>query len=249
MQEKREDLYPLSLNSDMFNETLAMKPFGYQALLMSLLSCYRIRYPFDRSSLLTERNISWVILAMVIDIRESLHLEAPITGRTWNTERQGVVLRRENAVLLPDGRAAVTGAMFHAPFDMGTRHILRDETLYGNLQPMEGTMLLRAGSRCTEIPEAYQRETELRVLPSWIDFVGHVNTARYGEIAYLALDAERQKRMPELSRLEFYFLRELPPDTLLRLRLSETEDSSFITGFRNAEDEPAFFIRMEFKRR
>lgn len=244
MEEKKNPIYPLTPDGDMFDANYAMKPYAYQQLLMTLLSRYRM----DNPDFCGRENVFWVILAMVIEVKKPLKLWEQVSGESRNTERQGRLLRRENAVYLPDGTPALTGAVFHAPFDRVERRIVRDETLYEELGPMEGKRLLEAESRFGALPEHFQSETVLRVLPSWVDFLGHVNTARYGEIAYLALGEERRRRMGELSRLEFYFLRELPKDTLLHLRLSETETESLVVGYRNEEEAPAFIVRLEFGR-
>ena len=82
--------------------------------------------------------------------------------------------------------------------------------------------------------------------PSWLDALGHVNNARYGDMIYdqLCLDASTPAR--RVRRLELYFVGELHGFEEVALLRRDTEEEISILGLHGKTGDHAFYSRVFF---
>ena len=94
-------------------------------------------------------------------------------------------------------------------------------------------------------PEDAPAET-LRVRPSWIDGVGHVNNFRYGEMAYDALTDDQRAAVGALRRMELYFVSETHLGDAILLHRIDDGNTAVVTASLPGEKRPAFTAKFTF---
>ena len=76
--------------------------------------------------------------------------------------------------------------------------------------------------------------------PSYIDGLGHVNNARYGEFAYDVLDGEELLNMPSMKRMDLYFISELRLNDTLAVWKAKEGNKIYVRGMNEAKKSVAF---------
>ncbi len=109
-----------------------------------------------------------------------------------------------------------------------------------------GEKLTHGESRIKFNPEGFTLAEELKIRPSWIDAVGHVNNARYFEMVYDALSDCEQSRMAELKRLEAYFISELHKGESVTLNRLSSDSMTEVAIVKPGEAKPAFVGKLFF---
>lgn len=222
--------YPLYLSNSFFNEDQILRPDGYQRLLIQLSDLHRSKSTFDPPALIERYGASWVLLSLSLQIHRHIFPGEKICAQTWDTWQQGILFRREAALYGQDGTLAFSAAFFHTLMDLDTRRISQDKELYAMLRQPEGPELLAAGSRIPFQPGIGEEVGTRQVMPSWLDYMGHMNNIRYGEVLYDCLDIDQRKKLCRLSRLELYFLRELRLHDRFTLYANDCGDSLEISA-------------------
>ena len=130
---------------------------------------------------------------------------------------------------------------------MEKRHICRDPEILQHFQLPDGLILLDADSRFREQADFVTVE-ERRVRPSWIDCIGHVNNARYGDLVYDALTPEDREKMGQLQRLDIWFLREMTLDKPFLMQRAYGENCIYVQGLLLPENKPSFVMKLSFQK-
>ncbi|MBR5872123.1 MAG: hypothetical protein IKZ06_00555 [Oscillospiraceae bacterium] len=201
----------------------------------------------DVPRLMSEFGVSWILLTL------SVKIESPIKGgellsiRTWHTNKKGVYYRRDFEICHEDGTPAAYAATFSSIFDMESRRLCNNEKVLELVEELgEGKELFEASPRLRIKPENLPTVMSQKIMPSWIDALGHVNNFRYGDFITDALPEETFANLGKLSRYEVGFTGELRLGESVELRLEETEDGITAAGIRSSDEKPAFLAKLEF---
>jgi acyl-ACP thioesterase len=85
-----------------------------------------------------------------------------------------------------------------------------------------------------------------KVMPSWIDSLGHVNNFRYGDLIVDALPEEVRANLGNLSRYEIGFTGELRLGESVEVRIGEEDGTVLAAGIRSSDGKPAFVSKLVF---
>lgn len=237
------------INASMLSSTGAVVPGAYQQIVGLIFEESAARQGMEISHLIRYLGVSWVMLAMTVEIKSPVFSGEVLSWSSWQSGRSGKVWRRETELLHEDGTPAIYGATFVSLLDVNTRRICRDEATLDRLNFQEGRKLIENADSRTEYDPAAFREIHIRkVYPSWIDELGHTNNHRYGEMGYDALsERKRQEQMQNLSRIELYFLHELKLGESVSVRCHESDLAAEVLGVSTTELKPAFLVRYAFR--
>ena len=106
-----------------------------------------------------------------------------------------------------------------------------------------GETLLEADSRMAPDAAQYREADRRKVYPSWLDGLGHVNNARYGDMIFDTLSAAGSFD-GMLRRLELYFMGELHEGEEVALLLRKEADCHSVMGIHSESGESAFCSRI-----
>ena len=245
--DEKQFSYPLELGIAMFNGEGALKPDAYQALYMQAVEPHLANIEMDEARLIREFGVAWVLVSMAVEIRRSVRADDRLTAQTWNTtEKTRLLFRREMIVRDAAGETVFTAATFSALLDLNARRVCTDRELIAAFALPAGETLMEASDRLRiKTPEDAPVET-LRVRPSWIDGVGHVNNFRYGEMAYDALSDEQRAAIGTLKRMELYFVSETHAEDEINLYRIDEADSAVVTATVAGGKRPAFTAKLVF---
>ena len=237
--------YPIPLDTSMYSPEGAFYPAGYQKMVMRVFEEHLERIGMDVPRLIKAYGVSWVLLAMSLEITRPLSPAMQLSATTWHTSDALPLFRREIALKDESGAEVAVGTTFSALFDVHTRRICHDAALLQNFMLPDGETRIEAKSQfATDADFTFVEER--RVRPSFIDGVGHVNNMRYGEFVYDALTSEERGRMAKLSRLDVYFTAELKPDTSFVMERAEEGESVIVRGRILPSGKQAFLMRLSF---
>ncbi len=238
--------YPVTLESSLFNERGALMITAYQRILSGVSERDLVQSNLDVPALVARYGVSWVMLSMSIEIHRSIRRDAQLCARTWHSGKNGLIYRREIGIYDMEGNCAVSASSFFSLFDIKTRRICMDPAVHEKLNLPAGKELITASSRLAKQELAFAPVEKRSVRPSWIDYLGHVNNARYGELAYDALSDAEREAFSRLSRLELYFTRELRPGSEALMERADSGDALFVRASILPEKTPSFTIKMQF---
>ena len=246
MDEKRFS-YPLELGIAMFNGDGALKPDAYQALYMQAVEPHLKNIEMDEARLMRDFGVAWVLVSMAVEIRRPVRADDTLTAQTWNTtEKTRLLFRREMVVRDAAGETVLTIATFSTLLDLNARRVCTDRELIASFSLPAGELLMEASDRLRiKTPEDAPAET-LRVRPSWIDGVGHVNNFRYGEMAYDALTDDQRAAVGALRRMELYFVSETHLGDAILLHRIDDGNTAVVTASLPGEKRPAFTAKFTF---
>lgn len=231
--------YKVNMDMLMRNENNHFTPTGYQRMVMDVIERHFAWGGADESALLA-KGVSWVMLSMTVEIKDKITSTEHLTAKTWLSEKNGFIYRRETAFYHEDGTLAFSGATFFAMIDVAKRRICRNPENYVPEPESYGDMLIEAQSRIKWEAVPMDKTEKISVRPSWLDAVGHVNNIRYFEIAYDALSDEEREKMDRLKRFEMYFIGELHKGESAEVASLAIGDQTVVVGTR--EDGKTSFI-------
>ncbi|MBQ9044557.1 MAG: hypothetical protein IJ112_01265 [Oscillospiraceae bacterium] len=243
--DEKQFSYPLELGIAMFNGDGAMKPDAYQALYMQAVEPHLMNIEMDEARLIRDYGVAWVLVSMAVEIRRPVRPDDRLTAQTWNsTEKRRLLFRRETIVRDEAGETVFTAATFSTLLDLNARRVCTDRELIGKFYLPAGEKLMEASDRLRiKTPEEAPVET-LRVRPSWIDGVGHVNNFRYGEMAYDALTDAQRAAIGSLKRMELYFVNEAHLGDAVQLHRIDAPGSAIVTASLSGQLRPAFTAKL-----
>ncbi|HWQ58690.1 MAG TPA: acyl-ACP thioesterase domain-containing protein [Clostridia bacterium] len=239
-------VYPVQLDSSLFNERGALTISAYQKILSAVAERDLAYTGIDVPSIIANLGVSWVLLSLSLDIHAAVRRDGELAARTWHTSKAGFIYRRE--IALEDGRGerAVNAAMFFSLLDIKTRRLCMDPAIHARFCLPQGEELLGAASRVSTRGLDFAPVEGRSVRPSWIDYLGHVNNARYGELAYDALTDGERASFEKLSRLELYFTRELLPGDAVTMERVRDGEAIVVRATIPPEGTQSFVVKMEF---
>ena len=250
MMDEKQFSYPLELGIAMFNGDGALKPDAYQALYMQAVEPHLMNIEMDEARIMRDFGVAWVLVSMAVEIRRSVRADDKLTARTWNTtEKTRLLFRRDVVVTDAQGETVFTVATFSALLDLNARRVCTDRELITKFALPAGEKLMEASDRLRIKTPTEAPVEVLRVRPSWIDGVGHVNNFRYGEMAYDALTDRQRSAMGDLTRMELFFVSETHLGDEIALHRIEEGGSAIVTATVAGETRPAFTAKLTFRER
>ena len=242
MPDEKSYSYPLDLHTSLFNPDGALLLAAYQKLAESVTEQHLRNICLDAPTMLERYGATWVLLAMSFELRRPIRPEDALLARTWHAGRQRSFYRREIVFYDSTGAEAAVAACFSTLMDLESRRMVSLKELEAATDAIQGEQLQRAGFHCRPDLTRLQRVETLRARPSWIDGLGHVNNTRYGDFAYDALPEAERRCLGDLSRLEFYFMRELQEGDSFEILRDVGEREITVCGCR--EERPSFAVRL-----
>lgn len=240
-------VYPIVLESSLFNERGALTISAYQKLLSNVSERDLIDTKLDVPSLIERFGAAWVLLSINMNIHRAIRRDGQLVARTWHTAKAGFIYRREIGLFDAEGNRVVSAATFFSLLDIKERKLCMDPAVHAHFALPHGEELLEASSRIATKSLVFEPVEKRSVRPSWIDYLGHVNNARYGELAYDALSEAERDSFSRLSRLELAFTRELLPGSDVMMERARGDDALYMRASILPENTPSFVIKMKFE--
>lgn len=242
-----EKTYNFRVDTGAQNENHAITLSALQRIIVTVSEEHLENIGLDVPRLMREYGVSWILLSMTVGIKDPIRAGEKLSVRTWHTEKKGAYYRREIEICHEDGTLAAVAATFSSIFDMKTRRLCTDQNILEMVNDLgNGEKLFEAESRIRMKPEDFPVVMTEKVMPSWIDALGHVNNFRYGDLITDALPEEKRAALCRLSRFELGFTGELRLGESVELRLSEENGTTLVAGIRSSDGKPAFVSKLVF---
>ncbi len=243
-----EKEYYFRVDTGAQNENHAMTLSALQRAIVTASEEHLKNIGLDVPKLMSEYGVSWILLSLSIDIRDRIRGGELLSIRTWHTNKKGVYYRRDFEIRHEDGTVAAVAATFSSIFDMKTRRLCTNEKVLELVDELgEGRELFEAAPRLRIKPEELLPVMSQKVMPSWIDALGHTNNFRYGDLITDALTEETRANLGNLSRFELGFTGELRLGESVELRRKDNDDGTILAaGIRSTDGKPAFLAKLVF---
>lgn len=230
------------------NENHAITLSALQRAIVTASEEHLKNIGLDVPKLMSEYGVSWILLSLTVEINDKIRSGELLSVRTWHTNKKGVYYRRDFEIRHEDGTLAANAATFSSIFDMESRRLCTNEKVLELVDELgEGKELFEAAPRIRIKPEELPPVMSQKVMPSWIDSLGHTNNFRYGDLITDALSDEARAKIGSLSRFELGFTGELRLGESVELRCKENGDGSvFAAGIRSCDEKPAFLAKLMF---
>ena len=238
--------YPVSVDFDMYDGSGAFFPSAYQKMTSRVVEAHLPRVEMDMPRLMEKYNVTWVLLALSVELRRPLTPNDVLTAQTWHAGSRGTTYRRDIVLRDASGETVAVAATFSAVLDLATRRLCMDRSVLAQIDLPAGETLLEANAKFRD--KSVYTEVERRIArPSWQDGNGHVHNVRYGEFVYDALSEAQRLALRELKRLDVWFLSELMPGQAFSVQKTEAEDGSVIVkGVLPQEEKASFAMKLSF---
>ena len=245
MTDEKQMEYRALVDSSMLNSRRDIQISGLLRIIETTLEEHLLDIGMDNPRLVREENVSWAFLSLTAEVFGPIEPGEVLTGRTWFSGRRGPLFRRELEYRHMGGERAAAMSCFSGLIDLGARKIIRDRAYLEKYTLPAGEALIEAESRMSPRLEEYREADRRKVYPSWLDGLGHVNNARYGDMIFDTLSAAGI-REGLLRRLELYFVGELHDGEEVSLMLRSAPDCHSVLGLHGKTGEPAFCSRVFF---
>ncbi len=245
MTDEKQMEYRALVDSSMLNIRRDIQISGLLRIIETTLEEHLLDIGMDNPRLVREENVSWAFLSLTAEVFGPIEPGEVLTGRTWFSGRRGPLFRRELEYRHMGGERAAAMSCFSGLIDLGARKIIRDRAYLEKYTLPAGEALIEAESRMSPRLEEYREADRRKVYPSWLDGLGHVNNARYGDMIFDTLSAAGI-REGLLRRLELYFVGELHDGEEVSLMLRSAPDCHSVLGLHGETGEPAFCSRVFF---
>ncbi len=243
MTDEMQMEYRALVDSSMLNSRRDIQISGLLRIIETTLEEHLLDIGMDNPKLVREENVSWAFLSLTSEVLSPIKPGEVLTGRTWYSGRRGPLFRRELEYCHSDGSRAVVTSCFSGLIDLGARKIIRDRAYLERFALPVGEPLIEAESRMTPELSKYREADRRKVYPSWLDGLGHVNNARYGDMIFDTLSGA-DAFQGTLRRLELYFVGELHEWEEVTLLLSAEPECRSILGVHSESGEAAFCSRV-----
>ena len=243
--DEKQMAYQALVDSSMLNSRRDIQISGLLRIIETTLEEHLLDIAMDNPKLVREENVSWAFLSLTTEVLSPILPGEVLTGRTWYSGRRGPLFRRELEYCHADGSRAVATTCFSGLIDLGARKIIRDRAYLERYSLPMGEPLIEAESRMVPELGKYREADRRKVYPSWLDGLGHVNNARYGDMIFDTLSAAGSFS-GMLRRLELYFVGELHEWEEVTLLLREDPECRSILGAHGESGEAAFCSRIYF---
>ncbi len=247
MTDEKSMIYRALVDTSMINAQRDIHISGLLRIMENMLEEHLLDIGMDNPRIVREENSSWAFLSLCAEVLDRVRPGEILSGRTWFSGRRGPLFRRELELCHADGTRAVAGSFFSGMIDLGARRIIRDRAFLERFTLPQGEPLLSADSRMAVDPAQYHETGRQLVRPSWLDALGHVNNARYGDMIYDQLCGEESVPPGSLRRLELFFTGELHCFEEVTLLRRDGEGEYSVLGVHSATGEQAFSSRIYLK--
>ncbi len=239
--------YHFRVDTGAQNENGAITLSALQRILVTVSEEHLENIGLDVPKLMKNYGVSWILLSMTVEIKSPILAGERLTVKTWHTNKKGAYYRRDIEISHENGEVAAVAASFSSIFDMKTRRLCVNGAVLDEVEKLdEGIELFEASPRIRLDPTNLPVVLTEKVMPSWIDALGHTNNFRYGDLITDALSEETRKKLKHLKRFELGFTGELRLGESVELRVLEENDTVFAAGIRSSDQKPAFLAKLYF---
>lgn len=246
MLDERSFFYDFSTDTSMRSPTGALHPASYLRLIEGASEEHLDKIALDVPRLVKNYGVTWVMLSLTVQIRKPIAPNASLRLQTWATHRKGAIYRRELRIFDESGAPVADAASFSALLDLKTRRICMDRSVMAQIDLPDGEELLQADSRAALDLSGFSPVESRAVRPSWLDAIGHMNNSRYAELAYDALTDAQRQALPQLQRMELYYMAELKGEDRVQIFRREDGADVLVAGVRQADQKPSFLVKFCF---
>lgn len=242
---ERQYTYPVTIDATMYNERGAIYPAAWQHLITCMMEQHLENIKMDVPHLIRRFNVAWALLEMSVEFRRSVRPTDRLDCLTWHSQSPLPLYRREFLIRDHQEETVAVGTTFSTLLDLNHRRICTDRSILSQFVLPDGEILLDADSRfsCDAVFSEAERR---RVRPSWIDGLGHVNNARYGEFVYDILSDDERERIGALKRLDIWFFAELKSGDAFSMQRAVQHNAVLARGVLMPEEKPSFVMKLTF---
>lgn len=242
-----ERTYSFRVDTGAQNESGAITLSALQRILVTVSEEHLENIDLDVPRLMKNYGVSWILLSMTVEIKSSILAGEKLTVKTWHTNKKGAYYRRDIEISHENGEVAAVAATFSSIFDMSSRRLCTNDAVLETVTELGcGRELFDASPRIHIDPKGLPVVLTEKVMPSWIDALGHTNNFRYGDLITDALSEESRKKLKQLKRFELGFTGELRLGDSVELRVSEENETVLAAGIRSSDQKPAFLAKLYF---
>ena len=242
-----EKTYHFRVDTGAQNENHVLTLSALQRIIVTVSEEHLKNIGLDVPTLMKNFGVSWILLSMSVEIKSPMVAGELLSVRTWHTNKKGLYYSRDIEICHEDGSLAAVAATFSSIFDMESRRLCKNPEVLKAVEELgEGKELFPAENRLRIDPEELAPVMSQKVMPSWIDALGHVNNLRYGDFITDALPEETRAKLGSLSRYEVGFTGELRLGDSVELRLFENGNTVLAAGIRSTDGKPAFLSKLVF---
>ncbi|MPM06018.1 hypothetical protein SDC9_52313 [bioreactor metagenome] len=182
-----------------------------------------------REELIEEYHAIWLLARMWYQLKEPIRRDDEITVRTWHRGGRGATMYRDYDIIR-DGEVIGEGVSAWVLVDYETRMLKRLSLVSQFLNTDGGEMCKKIALQKLRMPEGLPEAEVRRMGYSEADINGHINNAKYADIACNAIQLERAGRGKFLASLQIGYLAETRPGDVLHLYAGERDGQYFVYG-------------------
>ncbi len=247
MMNEEKVVYTYDVNVNMLNGSGFMKPGGYQTIMNDVAEMH-LKYLNLTLDRLAEYGMAWVLVSASFEIINPIQGALRIKAHTWHSQQKGLTFRRDFSFTDEAGKPLFNAATYSVLLDLNTRKVIRPVGLPFDLGKPVKELVMEASSRMRNKPNMSPCDRR-KIYPSHIDIIGHTNNCHYSEFAYDAFNDAEIENLPNLSRMDIYFVSELRlGDYFIVRRGYEKDGSLIIDGLNESNGKEAFACRIKFKK-
>ncbi|MBO4364803.1 MAG: hypothetical protein J5804_00740 [Eggerthellaceae bacterium] len=190
------------------------------------------------------KGVFWVVVRLKYEVVRQPHRLQVVTARTWPHTPSRMSFLRDFAVFDEEGELLIKASSEWVVLDIETRSFVRMTDIYDGPEDFcEDRAFERKPRKIASFEGNLKRSCTL--LPQYCDMDqnGHVNNARYADLAMNALNPGPEG---EIVSFQIDFRHEVLPDTLLDMQVLVEDGIARIKGVRDDGD-IAFACEMTFE--
>ncbi len=232
------EVYRYEPEFSLLNSKGFLKPAGFQTVVNNIVGVHLKKHNIDFERLIS-MDLSWVLLSLTIEPQMPVRGTEPLFITTWHSENKGIFFRRELQAKNEKGEVVFNCATYSTMLDLVGRTIYRKRPLPFEIMEPEQVTLLDARPTFKGRHEFSDIATST-VQRSYIDGLGHVNNARYGDFCYDSL-SDSEAELDRLSRMEIYFVSELKQSETYTAQKACEDNKTIVRGYNNENDKVSFY--------
>ncbi len=243
MNNEQERSYTIKVEFAHLDAQGHIKPHGYQHIIGRVVDEHLEFFQIDFNACL-QQQVSWVVVALNVDIKKHVQGCATLHIKTWYSERKRLHFRREIEALDDAGDVVFVASLYSVLWDLQAQSIYRKAELPFELLPPHPDFRLNRSPVFREKLE-YTKIDERQMLRSYIDPLGHVNNCRYGEFAFDALP-DAHADLSKITGFDIYFCSELTLHDTIRIE-KNIQESITLHGYNQTRQKTSFYCIFHMK--